>query len=342
MAKTVYNGFGTYLIYAEDTAFGTAGVPAGGAYVDKTATTSYTITNNLIRVHGIGEGRDATKVVSGGLDVTGSTETEFTDPDFLQYCVIGLRTGAGTIASPHQISEVEALGYAATEVNTLTLEVGATGTTADVMTFDGAAVNSWTLSGNVDESVKMNFDWVCRQGTSSTSSETYVPPANRPLVWTESTLTLGGETVGEVTAFEITSENNLGIYRTMGSRLINQPQAGVRRYDFSITAKLHSDDAASTVSGTELRSLAMAGDLTSVACADIGGWAGKALSFIISEGGVSGDRVVSFKFENAFIESFNPTFATEDSTIEVSVAGFFLAGLEDSGSKVPIEWYTVA
>jgi len=143
MSISYYKGIDTYVVYAEDTAFGTAGTPTGTDYVDKVSSFSASLTNNMIRVHGIGEGRNATHVVNGNLDCTGSMEWELTDPSFLQYCIIGAKAGAGTAADPYEISEVDEIGYAAGQVNTLTLEVGSEGgANDDVMTYDGVVINN--------------------------------------------------------------------------------------------------------------------------------------------------------------------------------------------------------
>ena len=72
MAFTQYRGIGTYVIYAEDTAFGTPGTPVGSSYIDKVTSVNANITNNMQRVHGIGEGRNETQVVNGNLDCNGN------------------------------------------------------------------------------------------------------------------------------------------------------------------------------------------------------------------------------------------------------------------------------
>jgi len=338
MASNVFNGTGSYLIFAEDTAFGTAGTPTGSNYVDKTSTTSYSITNNFVRSHGIGEGRNATQAVPGGLDVSGSTEFELTDPDFLKYCVIGLVTGSGTVGSPYLITEASDLGYSASTVNTLTLEVGSIGDTADVMTFDGCAINSWSLSGTADETIKGSFEWLGRQATSSTSSVTYVPPSNPPMTFQAGALSVAGDTVGKLVSFELTSENNLGVYRTLGSRLINQPVAGIRRYDFTVTVKMNYDDAASTLNAVELRALAMGGLTTSTTCSDVMSWDGKAMSFVLTEGAVAGDRVITVNLADCYFENPSASYDVETQAIELTVSGFALGGT----SSIPIQWYTVS
>jgi len=182
MATSFFSGLSTYVIYAEDSAFGTPGTPSGTDYVDKVSSFTGNITNNMIRVQGIGEGRNATQTVNGNLDCNGSMEWEFTDPSFLQYCFIGALSGAGTAADPYEIQEADQIGYGAGQVNTLTLEVGSEGgANDDVMTYDGVVINTFTVTANQGETVKVSADWVGRTGTSSTSVETYTAPTNRTI-----------------------------------------------------------------------------------------------------------------------------------------------------------------
>jgi len=149
MTTAFYKGIDTYVIYAEDSAFGTPGIPTGSDYIDKVSSFTANFANNMIRVQGIGEGRNATHAVNGNFDVTGSMEWEFTDPNFLQYCVIGTLSGAGTAGDPYEIAEVDEIGYGAGQVNTLTLEVGSNGgANDDVVTYDGIVIDTWTITAN--------------------------------------------------------------------------------------------------------------------------------------------------------------------------------------------------
>lgn len=342
MTIEFYKGTETYVIYAEDSAWGTAGTPAGTDYVDKVTTFNSTITNNMTRIQGIGEGRDATSNVNGNLDCNGSMDWELTDPSFLQYCFIGLKSGAGTAGDPYEIAESNALGYDATQVNTLTLEVGSnSGSNDDVMTYDGVVINTFTVGANQGETVKCNADWMGRTATSSTTVETYTKPANRPLTFIDGAVTVGSDTAGKLTSFSLTCANNIQTYRSMGSRLISMPVAGIRRYDFTFTMKLHYDDTASVLSGLEARGIVFTGVTTATTPNTGAENTAVAVSFDLSEGDTAGDRKIFFDLENCYFESYSQPVALEDGAIEITINGFGLAGLTDGAAKVPCRWYTV-
>lgn len=343
MAQSFYRGHGTYVIFAEDTAFGTPGTPTGSSFVDKVTSFTSTITNNTIRVHGIGEGRNATQVVNGILDVTGNMAWELTDPSFLQYCFVGTLAGAGTAGNPFEVQEVDQFGFSAGQVNTLTLEVGREGgANDDVMTYDGVVINLFTIGAIQGETVKATADWIGRTGTSSTTTETYTPPANRPFTFIDGNVTVGTDSVGALTSFSLTCANNVFIYRTMGSRLINQPVTGVRRYDFTLTIKLHKDDAASTLDALEARAITFDGT-TSATTPNTGAEnTAVAVSFDLVEGASSGDRVVNFDLENCHFTSISSPVILEDGATEITITGFGLAGLTDGAAKVPVRFFTIA
>ena len=67
-------------------------------FIDKLTSFTANFANNIIRVQGIGEGRNATHAVNSGLDLTGSMDWQLTDPDFFKYLFIGQVTGAGSAA----------------------------------------------------------------------------------------------------------------------------------------------------------------------------------------------------------------------------------------------------
>jgi len=343
MATSIYNGISTYVVYAEDSAFGTAGTPTGSDFVDKVTSVSGTVTNNSIRSQGIGEGRNATAAVNGILDVSGSMEWEFTDPSFLQYCFIGAKSGAGSAADPYEIQEADQLGYSAGQVNTLTLEVGhEQGANDDVLTYDGVAVNSFTFNANMGEIVKCTADWMARTVTSSTTTVTYAGPTNRPFTFIDGSMTVGSDTVGILQSFSLTCANNIQTFRGLGSRLIKQPVAGIRRYDFTVAVKLAYDDTASVLSGLEARGLVFSGVTTATTPLDGAESTAVAVSFDLIEGAVAGDRIVNFDFENAYFESYSEPVTLEDGSIEISISGFALAGLTDGAVKVPCRWWTLA
>ena len=342
MTENTYLGIKSHVVLAEDTAWGTPGVPTGADYVDIVSTFNYTITNNIQRIQGIGEGRNATNAVPQGLDVTGSMEWELTDPDFLQYCIIANRAGAGTVADPYEIQEVDRIGYGAGECNTLTLQSGSEGGTDDVLDFDGVAINNFTLNATTGETIKCSCDWTGRTVNSSTSALTYTGPTNRPFTFVDGSCSVGADTVGKVSSFELTCANNLFIYRSLGSRLINQPEAGIRRYDFTLVMRMHFDDTASVLSGVEGRGLTFSGLPAATTPLDDPAFTAVAVSVDLVEGGATDDRVINVDLETCYIESASTPIELENGVFEITLSGFGLAGLTDGAAKVPIRWYTIA
>lgn len=345
MTTAFYKGLDTYVVFAEDSAWGTPGTPTGSDFVDKVNNFTANITNNIQRYQGLGEGRNATHAVNGGLDVNGNIAFMLTDPDFLQYGIVGTVSGSGTAADPYEIAEVDEIGYAAGQVNTLTFEVGSNGgANDDVMTYDGAVINTFTLNANVDEAVNVSMDWIGRTGSSSTTLLTYAGPANRPFVFIDGGVTVDGEALGEATAFSFTCNNNMQTFRQLGQRLISQPVAGMRRYDFSFTMKLNYNDAASLVSGLEARGIVFDGTTSATTPTTGAENTAVALSLDLIEGAASGDRIVNFDFENAYFESASTPYAVGEEgagLVEMTINGFALSGLTDGAAKVPIRWWSI-
>jgi len=342
-AISFYRGVETYLLSKEDVAWGTPSTPAGATdYWDKVTVFNYNITNNFQRIQGIGEGRNATHGVPMGLDVTGSVEWELTDPDCLQYCVIATLSGAGTVGDPYELQEINRIGYESGEMNTLTWEIGSEGATDDVLVFDGVCINNWGITAAVGETVKCTADWVARTVNVSTTAETYVSPTNRPLFFGDGSVTVGSDTAKRLQSFSINGTNNLFIYRSLGSRLIEKPEAGVRRYDFTIVMRCHRDEAGSVLSGVEARALAFSGVTTATTPLDSGDFTAVAISLDLVEGAVAGDRVINIDLENCYIESVGAPIDLEGGAYEITITGFGLSGLTDSTNKVPIRYWTVS
>jgi len=345
MAITSYTGLKTYVLQTEDSAWGTAGTPSGSDYLDKVTSASWSMENNMMRLQGIGEGRNATHATAMQLDCTGTIEWQVTDPDFMKYCVIGTSTGSGTQAAPYRIYEAERIGYDADEVKTLTLEMGSAESTADVMTFDGVCINSFTLNGEVGNPITATCEWVGRTGTSSTAAETYVGPVNRPFVYIDGQLQWGGEKIGLVQSFSITCANNLDVFGDFDTRLISQPEPGIRRYDISMTVRMHKDTAGSITDGIELRSVAFDGTKTSTTPVDSADFTASDFKIILEEGTAATDRNFTIQFENAYITTFNPTVETEGGVIQATITAYALAGKTDdldSDYKAPFTWFTYA
>jgi len=343
VATEFYKGIDTYVVFGEESVFGTAVSPTGTNYVDKVTSFSGNIANNMLRVQGLGDGRNPTTAVNGNMDCTGTMDWELTDPSFLQYCFVGIQSGSGTAAEPYEIAEVNEIGYAATQCPTLTLEVGSNGgSNDDEMTYDGVVINNTTIAATQGEIVKVNCDWIGRTATSSATILTaYTGPTNRPFTFIDGSATVGSDTVGALTSLNLTIANNMFVYRNMGSRLISQPVAGLKKYDFSLTMKLHYDSTASVLSGLEARGIVFNGTPTAITPNTGAENTAVSLSLDLVEGAANDDRVVHFDLENCYFESWSEPIPLEGGYIEITVAGFGLAGLTDGSAHIPIRWWSL-
>ena len=338
MAIEYYHGHDTYLIYGEDTAWGTSGTVSASNKIGKTTNITINMTNNFIRSQGIGDGRNATSAVLGGFDVNGSIEVEPDDFTFMQYA-IGKRAGAGTAADPYELQELNNIGYDATNIKSITLETGSEGdSNDDVKQIDGVVFNQLQLNLNQGETLKASIDWIGRNVTSSTTLESYTASTTKPFVFQQGGVTIGSDTF-QCMSFQLTLANNITTHRDLGSRFIAQPATGLRRYDFSVTFKMKYDDSASTLSGTELRDYFYGAANTPATSGEVTAYA---LNVSINEGATAGDRVVDFDLENCYFESWSEPIPLEGGFIEVTVTGFGLAGKTDGAAKVPIRWYTIS
>ena len=339
MAIEHYKGFNTYIIYEEETVFGTPAAPIAGNKIGKITSFSWNGTNNNFRFQSMGDGRNATSAIQGSFDVSGSIDFDVEDFTALQYAV-GTIQGNGGVATPFELVEVDDIGYAgATEIPTLSLEVGSEGdANDDVMIFDGVVFNSLTIGASAGERMTASIDWIGRSLATSTALEVYTASTNKVFVFQDATVAVGSD-VCSCTAFSFTINNNISTFREIGDRFIQQPVSGLRRYEFSITLKKKFDSTAGILSATELRDLFFG---ASAAPSDTGAVTAFTVSLDIAEGsGTAGERVVNIDLETCYFESWSEPISLDGGVIEVTVNGFGLNGLADAADNVPIRWYTI-
>ena len=169
---------------------------------------------------------------------------------------------------------------------------------------------------------------------------TYAGPTDRPFTWVDGNITVDGSTLGEVTAFSMTANNNFQTFRKIGQRLLSLPVAGVRRYEFSITMKYHKDTG-SVIDGLKAQSITFDGTVGSTTPNAGAVNTAVAVSLDLVEGAVSGDRVLNLDFANCFFESFSTPVAIGDADaglIESTITGYALSGV----SNIPVRWWTIA
>jgi hypothetical protein len=342
MAIEYYKGFDTYVIYGEESVYGTPVAPGTTNFPGRIQSFNLNMSNNSFRSQGLGDGRNATGIYLGPLDVSGSMDFQLSDPTFLQYA-IGTVTGAGSVASPYQIEEAENIGFDAANIPSLTLEVGSEGDTSDdEITISGVVLNNLTITATQGEIITCSADWVAQTVLASTTLQVVAAQSDVPFMFHDATCTVGSDTL-QCTSFSVTISNNITPYRELGSRLITQPSAGLRRYDFTITLRKKVDTTASTLSGLELRGLFLGAATTTLAPSADNQNASNTVSLDINEGiGAAPDRVLNIDLASASFDSWSEPITLDGGVIEVTVTGMALAGLADGAVNVPIRWYAIA
>jgi len=343
MTSNIFRTTGTFLVFAEDSAWGTAGTPTGSTYVDRVMSFTPSLENNPIITQGMGDGPNIKKIVNGGFDVNGGMSWLLTDPSFLEYCFAGHKVGDGTVASPYIIAESDNLGYGGvtSEVPSVTLKKVSDGGTADVMTYDGCFFESCTISGTQgeDNPISVDASWIGRNVVRSTASLVYTSPTNRAFNWIDSKVTVGGDTVGECSSFSLSITNEFAKRRELGNRFLLQPSIIRRRYAITLTLRLRENFATKILSGVEMRGLVFTGSTASFGTSASVGAENTLQSCVIqlSEGSASGDRVVNFNFEDCYFQNESEPFELDNGDVEMTVTIIPTRGL----SGVPVSWYTV-
>jgi|TARA_Y100000034_G_scaffold95237_1_gene115580 hypothetical protein len=338
MTVEYFKGHDTYIIYGEESGYGTGGTPAAGNRIGRVQSATINMANNMFRTQGLGEGRNATGAFNGAFDINGTIDWDVDDFTFMQYAV-GTLTGAGIIANPYQLEEAANIGYDAANIPSLALEFGSEGDTTDLtQTVSGLVVNSLTLTASQGETLKASCDWIGQTMTNATVLEAYTAPTDKVFVFQQGTVAIGTDAF-QCMSFSLTLNNNTQTHRDLGSRFIVQPVTGTRRYDFTVTFKFKKDTTASTLGGLELMDYFYGAANTPTTS---GSSTAYAVSLDITEGAASGDRVVNIDLETCYFTNWTEPISLEGGVIEVTVEGFGLAGLTDGAVNVPIRWYTIA
>ena len=333
-----YKGFDSYVLYGEETSFGAGATPAAGNRVGKVTSYSINMGNNFFKTHGMGEGRNVTGSFTGAFDVTGSIDWDVDDFTFMQYA-IGTLSGTGVVADPWQLDEADNIGYDAANIPTIALEFGHEGDTTDhEVTALGAVINNLTITASQGEVLKASCDFIAQTVASTNAILTYTTPTTEVFVFQQGNVTIGTDTF-HCTSFALTIANNIQTFRNLGSRLIQQPVTGVRRYDFTITFRMKDDTTASILSGTELQDVFWGATGAPATAATVTAYT---VSLDITEGASATDRVVNIDLENCYFDSWSQPVSLDGGVIEVTVTGFGQAGLTDATDKTPIRWYAIA
>ena len=345
IAVNIYTAVDSYLIYKEETAWGTSQAPSAGAFVDRVTSFNVAVKNNRQRHSNLGA-CDAVVATNGAVEISGNITAQLTNPTFFQYLICGVQVdNGGTQANPSDVNEVNNIGYASANCPTLSLEMGTAGADeSDVLLIDGCTFTDWTLTAKTGEVVTWNANYRARNITRGTTAETYVGPTEEPFTFADGTLTVGSDTVVKVDSFELSGSNNTNYQHALGSRLISQPTNGSRRYDFTINV-LHSyDSTASKLSGVEIREKLFGA--AGVTTPETGGTPTEFGDIVLTltEGAVSGDESIIISLESCYLDEISEPVEAGDTggPIMFTITGFALAALTNGAENTLIEFGTKA
>lgn len=329
-----YKGYNTNIRYAQETAFATGGT-IGTAIGGKVTNFSPSLNNTLTRTQGLGEGRNATVDLYGPFEATGTIEWEVADFAFLQF-LIGDISGAGTTASPYVLSEAENIDYTAGGMYTFKMEATSEdNTTDDSDVYTGCHLTEGSLNWAEGETLKATANFVAKTVTSSTTgTASYTADTQNPWHFWQCTLKYGDtpSAVAKVTSFSVTVNNNSQIYRALGSRLIEQPEFGVRTYDFTITVKM-TDTIATTLRDDFYGQANTPIDDPSTATPVLS----KEIQIAMTEGSSSGDRNATLYLDEVNLNDMSKPVSIGEGIVEVTFNGY---ALKAGNTAQPLEWFT--
>ena len=315
------------------------------------------VSNGLFEHRGIGVGRNLDIMTYGPLDVDFSVDFEVGDFGFLKY-LVGPIAGAGTTASKFTIIEADLIGItAASQILPFSVQAGSeAGTTDDVDTFTGCCARSATINFAQGAPIRGTLSVIAQSVTSAASgavgygSYKYIGNTNspafigtRPWIFQQAKLYFDTNAtpttqIAGVVSGNITVDGDLKVFRSVGSRMIEQPQTGIRRYSFSFVTRMTDTIA------TQIRDY-MYGQANSphagVTSAQPNEGALKNLRLNIQEGSSSGDRTSDIILDEIYIADMSKPVALGNEVVEVTFTGTASHASGTSGSGVFCTFYQV-
>lgn len=322
------------LMYGTESTYGTA-VAATTAIGGKVQLFSPTKNNNTLRIRGLGEGRNISKLLYGPFDVAGTITWDLADLTFLRY-LIGPLTGAGTSdAAPKILTEADEFGVG--EIDSFTLIANKEDGSTDMEdTYSGCVLVDCTISGAETGAITATATFVAKSFSTDTAiANAFTKNTLTPYVGQQASLKWGGTptTVAKISNWSVTITNNPVIYRSIASRLIEQPVAGPRDYTFTIAVR-----ESQTIQNTLMANFL--GDAsepftpnTGVTSADV--TADLNLQILLAEGAGSGDRKATIKFDQATLIDDSEAIERESNEI---VQVIYNGTAKEGESNVPFSW----
>jgi len=249
------SGYKQELYWGDESAYGT------GATINQpfglVQSVNPTETNTLIKVRTMGGTRDYNNIVAGKFEVSGNVEYYLQGGAFIRQAMGEDTATTTTVDSGPKIhsgaSYLHVMGSAASPTAdsfpsfemefTDEEDTGAAANTANLKRrYRGCRVNALTISGNVDEPVKVNADWIGRHVVISTAAAAAVTQStDDPYVFYQGAVyaTTGAisaytaigtsSEIAEVNSFDFSVNNNLeAVWYVSGTTATQQIKRGVK------------------------------------------------------------------------------------------------------------------
>lgn len=323
-----HRGFNVGVMYGTETTYGTAVTRATNLGV--VTSVNPTITNNNILIRGIGQGRDVVNIMPGPLDITLGLTLQVWDFNIFK-SFIGPLTGAGSAGDKYTLTEANNVGVtSSTDIVPISIEVQSNESTDDVDVYEGCVGDSFTLTATVGAPLIANLNFRCEDITSSGTITSYSATTTAPHIFTGGVFKWGATptTVAKVESVVLNYSNNLYVYRALGNRQIQQPEATERDYTFTATM-IMTDTVATTLRDD------FYGQANSPADG-LGGEFTSRLLYLQFSDGASGKNA-DMKFSGVLIDTMSKPVPTTKELVKVTFSGRMKSG----ESNIFCTWWNV-
>lgn len=333
----MYRGYKTVVLYGDETAYGTSGA-ASTVIKGKLQTLTINKNNNLIRVAGLGEGRNETFVGYGNFEGTWSMEMEVAGFEFLKYG-IGAIGGSGTTAAPYYLEEKDFMDYTAGDTSGLKsfqMIVNSLDTTThDKEQLDGCVMNTIGISLNVGETVKVTTEGYFKTVTNATTTTAFTADTTKPWIFSQGNFKWNGSAVARVTSATINITNNFdgNVGRQIGSRFTEEAAPGLRKYDWVLVAKM--TDTMATTLRDHFYGTANTPN-TGILSAEPTFYE---IIFALSEGSATSNRNAGIYLSDCAINDISKPINIGDNIVELTINGTAKRGTTATVNK-PIKYWT--
>lgn len=315
-------------LYGLESTYGTA--VTASTSIGRLQSVNVTVNNAPIKLRGLGSGPNVKDSLFGPLDVRFSWEQELHDADIFKLAV-GPKTGAGTSGSPYVMTEASAVST--TQLPFFTFEGSSNDTTDEGVILEGCVIESFQCTFAMNATARVSFNGVAESMSNVSSSQTYTEATTKPFVFHQITVKWGATptALGRVVSGQVGMNNNLVVYRGLGSRFIVQPELGLRDYTFTLTVYM------SETSYETLRTSFYGGTSTpNTGVASAAFPTTDKLHILASEGSSTGNRNIQFQLDEAVIDSMSQPAAVGSGLVQVTFNGHAHKGI----SNQPVSYWT--